>query len=718
MSNRHSWKRLPSSREGHGDHTLVICEKPDAARRVAEALCETAPEVFRIGKVYAFRLEDARGRRFVVCAAAGHLYGLAETVKNRRVYPVADLEWFPLSVSRPRAATATLVASRIKAIKTLSDEASRFINACDFDIEGETIGYNILRYACGGKDLVALRARFSSLTRDEVLRAFDEGALVGKSRLAIAGRLRHAIDFLWGVNLSRALSESIRTSHGFRVISMGRVQGPTLNFVVEREIGINTHVPMPYWTALGKFSKGGVIFDAKYISTRTITTKRLADEIRTSCEGRDGVIRGASTAIQRLPPPPPFNLPALQKEAFTHFGYSPKRTLEISERLYLAAMISYPRTASQRLPNLDYGRVIARIALIPSYAKIAKEVLSRTVLQPTEGRGEDSAHPAIYPTGESARRMLTLEERNLFDLIVRRFLACFCDEAVYELRVVKILVGEHEFGIETRNLVSVGWKSLALGADGRENRPTPDLRLKEGDLVRVDRIIVEGRLTMAAQRYNQATLMEKMEREGIGTKATRADVISTLVHRGYVAERHGGPTEMGFALVEAMQDYCPQIISVSFTKEIESQLEKIESSEELKPEFFEMMLSELMSRTREVRAHRDEISRRVNSFSIPGNPGQVILGRCPVCRDGRLVIVRSRKSGKRFVGCTNYGTGCTASAPLPQRGSVGPTRSPCRTCGWPVVNVRLGTRPWRLCVNDRCPRKVNVYTMRKLQRNR
>ena len=133
-----------------GGYTLVICEKPDAARRVADALSSGAPETFRVRGVHAFRLEDAGGKRYVVCAAMGHLYGISDTVKDRRVYPALDLEWFPLGELRDKA--AKIISSRIRAIRSLSVGATGFVNACDFDIEGETIGHNILRYACGGKN--------------------------------------------------------------------------------------------------------------------------------------------------------------------------------------------------------------------------------------------------------------------------------------------------------------------------------------------------------------------------------------------------------------------------------------------------------------------------------------------------------------------------------------------------------------------------------------
>ena len=644
----------------------------------------------------------------------GHLYGVSDTVKDRRVYPVLDLEWFPLGATRDKARDR--VSSRIRAIRSLSEEADAFVNACDFDIEGETIGYNILRYACGGRETSALRAKFSSLTKQEVEEAFRDDRMSSTDGLAKAGRLRHAIDFIWGVNLSRALSESLRTGYGFRTVSIGRVQGPTLNFTVEREVDARTFVPTPYWTVRGSFRRDGAEFEGKYSSLPTVTTKSAAEEVKGACEGREGVVSLVTRRTFNQRPPPPFNLADLQKEAYRLFGYAPSKTLQIAERLYLGAMISYPRTGSQRLPKLDYRRLLSRIAVMPGYSHHVDEVASRSGLRPTEGQGTDPAHPAIYPTGESGRRPLPVEERKLFDLIVRRFLSCFGEDAIRETRSVGILVGGHEFKMEETRVLVPGW--LELVAEGRltDSVPTTMSVLREGDRVDVKAITVEERVRARPERYNQATLLEKMEREEIGTKATRADTISTLLARGYVAGETLVPTELGFALIEAMCEHCPQIISTSLTREVEAQLARVEASGESGWEFFERTLSSLLTQLGEVRLHEVEIAGRMRSSVSEVTFGRTVLGGCPVCREGKLWVVRSRKSGKRFVGCTNYAKGCRASAPLPQRGTIKAASKPCGSCGWPVVYVRLGRRPWRLCVNDRCPRKVNVYAMQNLQK--
>jgi DNA topoisomerase-1 len=165
-----------------------------------------------------------------------------------------------------------------------------------------------------------------------------------------------------------------------------------------------------------------------------------------------------------------------------------------------------------------------------------------------------------------------------------------------------------------------------------------------------------------------------------------------------------------------MREHCPQIISTRLTRDIEAQLERIESSGDLGGDFFEGILSALLTQIGEVRRHEGEIAGRMRGSVSESALARTILGGCPVCKEGKLRVIRSYKSGKRFVGCTGYAKGCRASAPLPQRGAIRATSRPCGSCGWPVVYVRLGRHPWRLCVNDRCPRKVNVYAMQDLQK--
>ncbi|HXX72458.1 MAG TPA: toprim domain-containing protein, partial [Candidatus Acidoferrales bacterium] len=211
-------------------YTLVICEKPDAAPRVAEALSDGSSQSSTIDGVRIFRFKN-QGEDFVVCSAQGHVYAISDPFQERAVYPVFDVEWYPTNLIEKN----TNAARRIKVIRELAKNAGKFVNACDFDPEGETIGFNILRYACGARETEVLRAKFSTLTRGDIVEAFRHTKTLTEQGPARAGRARHLVDFMWGVNLSRALSQSaLNSGHRYQTISIGRVQGPTLAFLAEK----------------------------------------------------------------------------------------------------------------------------------------------------------------------------------------------------------------------------------------------------------------------------------------------------------------------------------------------------------------------------------------------------------------------------------------------------------------------------------------------------
>lgn len=424
-------------------YTLVVCEKPDAARRIAHAL-GNSNFMERRWPSPVFSVTDRHNERFVVCSAIGHLYGLVDVNRNRSVYPVFDVKWAPILKK-----TATRSEQIIKSISLLSQKATKFVHACDYDQEGEVIGYNILQYACNNKYENSLRAKFSTLTDEEIRNSFDN-LLEPSNGLAEAGRSRHMIDFIYGVNLSRALTQSFKVSNdGKRYcnLSIGRVQGPTLAFVVDRKMEIRKHVAEPYWTIYGEFEKNGHIIRAHYYQQK-ISTLSQATSIVNACKNQDGKITKIEKQKVTLKAPTPFNLGDLQKEAYRVFRFSPSYTLSIAEKLYIAALISYPRTSSQKLPtSINYKKVISGLSKIGyPYTNLAATLFARDHLSPNEGSKTDPAHPAIYPTGEKPKGKLDGVELKLFDLIIRRFLATFGDPTISEHTTVTILVkGEHIF---------------------------------------------------------------------------------------------------------------------------------------------------------------------------------------------------------------------------------------------------------------------------------
>lgn len=682
-----------------GDYALVICEKPDAARRVAEALGEGKFETKRVGYSEVFSVERGT-RRYVICSAIGHLYTVADRSKKGRTFPIYDVEWVPISQVEKNKAR---VAERIQVISQLASRATTFINACDFDIEGETIGYNILKYACNGKESNALRAKFSTLTADELRSAIQNAQIGLGGNLAEAGRTRHVVDFIYGINLSRALAESIRVaSKRFRPMSMGRVQGPTLSYVVEREIAIRSFVPSPFWSINAQILKDAKRLNANYEKEKILQLK-LAEKIVTDCSGRDGMVEEVKKLIFKEPPPTPFNLGDLQREAYRCIGLSPSQTLMMAEKLYLDALISYPRTSSQKLPPpIDYRKILQGLKQITVFRNNAEEILAGTLI-PREGLGDDPAHPAIYPTGESPKRRLEPKEFKLYAMIVSRFFAVFADHAIRERISVIIDVADHIFKLNGRTTLRAGWLKYYSNFTMHEDRAIPEFH--EGETVRVLRVNMRDKWEQPPSRFNQSSLLAKMEEDSIGTKATRSEIIRTLYSRGYISDGSMSATPIGFAVVETMQEYSAPILSVEMTRDLEVSLGGIETGSTSGSSIVEKAIDSLNESLHSIRNVENEIGKRLSLAVRKTVSQEYVLGQCPICREGNLRIIKSKSTGKRFVGCTNYSKGCRASAPLPQKGTLRNLKKQCGTCNWPMMEARFGRFPKRFCVNMQCPTK-------------
>ncbi|MGC2385116.1 MAG: DNA topoisomerase [Nitrososphaeraceae archaeon] len=772
-------------------YTLVVCEKPDAARRIAQALgtskfekiSELGVEGHEVGVRKTKLLTpvfSATGRnsdRFIVCSALGHLYGLVDVKGNRSVYPVFDVKWVPISKKSGNGRGAKKIPSKhqliIKAISLLSQKATRFIHACDYDQEGEVIGYNILQYACNSKYENSLRAKFSTLTDEEVRNAFDN-LLKPSKGLADAGRSRHTIDFIYGINLSRALTQSYKVSNeGKRYynLTIGRVQGPALAFVVDREIDIRKYIPTPYWAISAEFEeKNGHRIKADYYQQK-ISALAKATSIVNECVNQDGKITKIDNQKVTLRPPHPFNLGDLQHEAYRVFKFSPSYTLAIAEKLYIDALISYPRTSSQKLPaSINYRRIVSGISKMTSfaehvissnndkgtnalntspYARLAANLLSKGYIHPNEGSKTDPAHPAIYPTGEQPRRRLENTESKLFDLIIRRFLATFADSAAIQHTTVSILVKDkHIFNAQGDKMIYEGWMDFYKPYSNRTFTTASTLahllpQLKTGDILKNIAVAMDEKFSQPPPRFNQASLLERMENEKIGTKATRSEVISTLLKRNYVTSirtttttttsaphQQGniivGPrggieaTDLGFEIIQAIRKYIPNIVSIDLTRSMEEQLEAVEVGKATSESVTGYAIKKLKEAIVSFKDKEIEIGLQLtNAVISTGNKQhqqerqqQIVLGSCPVCTKGELKVIRSSITKKRFVGCSNYASGiCKATAPLPQKGLIKITGKLCSACRWPIVGalyVRQSKRLWTFCINMHCPSKKKI----------
>jgi len=683
-------------------YTLIVTEKPDVARRIAQALdAKQKPKRAEVNHVpyYIANLD----RQIVVVPAIGHLYTVAAETRGRDQYPVFTFQWKPRYAAERNAKRSRYW---VESFKKLAQNADAFIDACDYDVEGSLIGYTILKYACGNKETIAKRMKYSTLTVKELEKAYAELLPHLDFGLIEAGLTRHEIDWLFGINLTRALTIAAKNcSRQYATLSTGRVQGPTLKFLGLRERNIRTFVPIPYWTISAETEICGHTFEAQYEKER-IETKHEAETILRACEGKGGIVEKIDVRQFGQAPPLPFDLGTLQSEAYSLFGYAPKRTSDIAQRLYLDALISYPRTSSQKLPaSIGFGAILKNLNRTPKFRRLTAELLEKSGLSPREGPREDSAHPAIYPTGEIPRRALDNSERNIWDLIVRRFMAVFAQPATKQSMKVDIDINGNRFHLRGTRILDEGWLRFYGPHARRDEVLLPPI--SEGESVRIRKVVSEDRFTAPAPRYNPSSLLRRMEEAEIGTKATRADIIQTLYNREYVKNERITVTDLGFEVLEILEEYCPTVVSIRLTRKLEEEMNKIQANAEKRERILKETVETLGPIMQNLKEKENMIGRRLSEAQKKLRLEERIVGSCPICGTGQLVTLRSRKSGKRFVGCTNYFKGlCRAAFPLPQRGSIRPVGRTCHACGWPTVQARMtGRRAWILCLNPQCPLK-------------
>ena len=323
---------------------LIITEKPKAAQRIAEALADG--KAIKKGERGVSYYEITHGKKdIIVGCAVGHLFGLAEKEKKKGMrYPVFDVEWKP---TYETSKTAAFSKKYYDMLVKLSKKADEFTVACDLDIEGEVIGFNILRFICKQKD--ARRMKFSTLTKPDLVEAYEKVSPHIEWGMAHAGETRHELDWYWGINLTRALTSSIKKAGLFKILSIGRVQGPALQIITQREKEILAFKPQPFW----QIDLHGEVKNGKLVAMHEkdkFWDRKEADKSYANAKGKNGTIAEVKKSQFQQAPPYPFDLTTLQTEAYRCFGAPPKTTLEIAQELYTSGLISYPRTSSQQLP--------------------------------------------------------------------------------------------------------------------------------------------------------------------------------------------------------------------------------------------------------------------------------------------------------------------------------------------------------------------------------
>ena len=655
-------------------HEIIICEKPKASEKISAALPgKTVKKNYK--RVPYYEVED-NGKKTTVLAAVGHLYSLASA--NQRKNKIFDLEWVPLY---EKDKTKKYTKDYVNAIKKLSKGADKFVHACDYDIEGTLIGYNALKYACGSNSLEnTVRMKFSTLTDEDILNAYENPIPLDLNQVN-SGIARHVLDFLFGVNISKYLTDAVtKATKRYIQLSAGRVQTPTLSILVEREKEISKFIPEPYWL-IKAYTEQEIIADHK---KGKIFKKQDAEDILLECKDKPAIIKKIILKKSKKIPPVPFDLGSLQSEAYSLFRFNPKKTQQIAQNLYAEGYTSYPRTSSQKLPkSIGYDKILKKLSLSTAFQKQISKL--KKPLKPHEGKKTDEAHPSIHPTGVLPKKLST-DDKKLYELIVFRFISVFGVDAIVESMKTILNIGKEEFNFTRKRTVELGWQEQ-YPYRSVENDEFPII--KEGDKLKAE-VKDEERETKPPARYNQASLIRELEKRGLGTKSTRANIISILYDRKYVEGQKIHVNVLGEQLIDTLKKYSEKITSEELTREFESELESIMEGKANKDKIIDEAKVEITSILDDIEKNKLDIGNELYKAYREG----MIVGEC---KCGNNLIIIGSPRGEPFVGCSGYAD-CTSTYSLPRGASVLKTK--CEKCNLPMIS--FGKPRQRACLDPKC----------------
>ncbi len=631
--------------------SLVITEKPSVARDIVAALG-------------GFHEHDGfwESDELIVTFSVGHIVELLSPEEVDPKYKRWTLDTLPILPERFELKQKAGASERIRTIKKLlaRDDVLEVVNACDAGREGELIFREIVDFL--GNQKPTRRLWLQSMTRRAILEGFESLA-PGEDYdgLGAAAACRSRSDWLIGLNATRALTRRLKGRKEKTAWSAGRVQTPTLAILVGRELEILSHVPLPYWQLHARFSAGsheylGVWFDSSFRADDTqpeARDNRIFDEMRANAI-IDAIATKAGAARETRKPsretaPPLFDLTSLQREGNRRFGWSARRTLNAAQRCYeMHKLLTYPRTDSRALPA-DYRETVDQIlqtfAGDGPYQSEAGNLVENG-MQNTRRTFDDSKvsdHFAVIPTGKLPGGELSGDDGKLFDLVTRRFLATFFPPAGWT-RVERVTeVGENSFRSRSRTLDEPGWRAV-MGQVEQEDQALPPLipGQTESAGVEVETVDVElqAETTKPAPRVSEARLLSLMESagrqvedeelaeamrdKGIGTPATRADIIENLIAKGYLVRigKALRPTVKGIRLVDVLNRiHADRLATPELTGELEFRLSEVERGVRTVDEFM-----------REIVDYTKEVVDVTVSFDYEDlYKDDPLLGKCPLC---------------------------------------------------------------------------------------
>lgn len=653
---------------------LIIAEKFNVAQRISYFLSDGNSKTVRDGSQIYFKFEKGTDQYFVM-GLKGHVIEL-DYEKDLSRWDIETIKKLP--ESKP----IKIIKNKgiINTLKKLVKEIDLIILATDYDREGELIGVEVLE-ALDAKNYK--RAKFSTITKSEIKDSF-ENLIDVDFKLSDSAESRQFVDLAWGAALTRYIS-ILAEQKGKSFLSVGRVQSPTLALIVDRERQILDFVPTPYWNIFADFSHS-IDFTGAHIKNPFETDPaELYNNIK---DEKKGIVKSFEKELRKVYPPIPFNTTDFLRES-TKLGISVANSMKIAEDLYMSGYISYPRTDNTVYPKALNLTIALKNIIGSEFDKEINEVLSQEKIVPSRGKVSTTDHPPIYPVKAAKKKALKKAYWDIYELIVRRFLATLSPSAITANSSAIIEVKTEDFIAKGVKITAPGWTKYY-----------PYIKILEQslpDLLQVEKINIvnirkEEKMTVPPARYNQSTLLKEMERLKLGTKSTRPEIIEKLFSRGYVEGNPIKPTNLGFALIEALERNKVEIVKPEMTEKLEIDMDKIIEGTINKERVIEDSNRMLQKVITELETKQDLIKSELKEAIR----SDTIFGKCPKCGSD-MILIKFR--GGKFLKCSS----CNFRTSLPKTGKIEFTDQKCEICGSPLIKIiRRGQSVELRCLDDKC----------------
>ncbi|MDP6670524.1 MAG: DNA topoisomerase I [archaeon] len=669
---------------------LIVAEKAIAGQRISSILAghDVPVSMERGAKFFSFEQGD---KQFITVPLRGHVVNVDFPTRyaywigtDLRILAKADVEY--KDSEKPI----------LDFLRDIAKDVDQAIIATDNDREGESIGFEAINaLKDGNSEIKVKRALFSAITPVDIESAFDS-LVDADENLSDSADSRREIDLVWGAVLTRFLS-IVSGRMGKEFLSMGRVQGPTLALIVNREKERLAFDPKKYWELAAVFSKDKSKFEASHKNGR-FWDEAKANKAFDCKKPPEGKVTKVTKKKRVLKKPLPFNTTSFLTSA-TSIGFTAGRAMQIAESLYQSGFISYPRTDNAVYPaSLNLKEILTKISRVAELKDAVNKVLALDKIVPSKGKSTKD-HPPIHPVSAVSKQKLSPEHWKVYELVCRRFLATLAEDAITENLSVEIDLNSQLFVATGQVFVKKAWKELYPYSKANEVFLPP---LSTGDAVALEKLDKLSKQTTPKPRYSQGSLIKKMSELNLGTKSTRAEIIQKLLARKYIFGKKAlEPNKVGFAVIEAIEEHSPIVSKSDMTARIEKEMDLVAEGKKTKEFVVNESRNELSSALDKLLEHKADVGSHIRKALRSDS----ILGECSAkdC-DGELLIRRGRASGKRFLGCSNYPK-CTNTFPLPQKGPISPLPEKCSQCGNLMIHVGAGRRRFKMCIDHNCPSK-------------